>query len=386
MAKRIKLAIPFSHAEDWVAGTYYILNLIRALNLLEEGKKPEIIIFFQKEKIKQLFSNENYPHLTFSKLKSIANYTLFQRLVNKVSRLLLKKNTFDIRPTEKDVDILFPAIDYHYYDLIPQKNKIYWIPDFQEHFLSHFFDNEEVLARKKNQKRLIDKGARILLSSQSAFSDFKTIHPKAKQLENTVVLPFAVFNSTKYQNIKIKELLKKFNIEKPYFICSNQFWQHKNHTTVLKALKILKDKNIACKIVFTGNPKDYRHPEFYKSLLTYVESNNLQPHATFLGFIDRDEQLKLMSESLAVIQPSLFEGWSTVVEDAKAMNKYIILSDIPVHKEQCTENVIFFNPKNTTDLSTKIEYFIKQTPIAKKRDYTKNQQIAAKTFFNIINT
>ena len=33
------------------------------------------------------------------------------------------------------------------------------------------------------------------------------------------------------------------------------------------------------------------------------------------------DQLRLMKESLGVIQPSLFEGWSTVIEDAKALNK-----------------------------------------------------------------
>jgi len=34
------------------------------------------------------------------------------------------------------------------------------------------------------------------------------------------------------------------------------------------------------------------------------------------------------------VQPSLFEGWSTVVEDARALGKPIVLSDIPVHLEQ----------------------------------------------------
>ena len=44
--------------------------------------------------------------------------------------------------------------------------------------------------------------------------------------------------------------------------------------------------------------------------------------------------MQLMRRSLAVIQPSLFEGWSTVVEDARALGKRIAISDIPVHLEQ----------------------------------------------------
>ena len=37
---------------------------------------------------------------------------------------------------------------------------------------------------------------------------------------------------------------------------------------------------------------------------------------------------------MAVAQPSLFEGWSTIVEDAKTLGKPIFVSDLPVHREQ----------------------------------------------------
>ena len=59
-----------------------------------------------------------------------------------------------------------------------------------------------------------------------------------------------------------------------------------------------------------------------------------------------------MENALAVIQPSLFEGWSTVVEDAKAMNQKMILSDIEVHREQAEHNgYLFFNSQDASQLS-----------------------------------
>jgi hypothetical protein len=42
------------------------------------------------------------------------------------------------------------------------------------------------------------------------------------------------------------------------------------------------------------------------------------------------------------------------VEEAKALKKFIILSDLPVHKEQISENVAFFNPFDAVELSEKI--------------------------------
>ena len=51
-----------------------------------------------------------------------------------------------------------------------------------------------------------------------------------------------------------------------------------------------------------------------------------------------------MRHSLALINPSYFEGWSTSVEEAKSLGKRVILSDIPVHREQNPLMGIYFPP------------------------------------------
>ena len=46
----------------------------------------------------------------------------------------------------------------------------------------------------------------------------------------------------------------------------------------------------------------------------------------FLGLIPRDDVQGLMEISVAVVNPSLFEGWSTTVEEAKALGVPLVLS------------------------------------------------------------
>ena len=62
-----------------------------------------------------------------------------------------------------------------------------------------------------------------------------------------------------------------------------------------------------------------------------------------------------MRQSISIIQPSLFEGWSTIVEEARSIGKNIILSDLEVHKEQNYSNSIFFKRNSYKDLAKKIE-------------------------------
>ncbi len=44
--------------------------------------------------------------------------------------------------------------------------------------------------------------------------------------------------------------------------------------------------------------------------------------------------MALLRGAAAVLQPSRFEGWSTIIEDAKSLGKPIVASDIAVHREQ----------------------------------------------------
>ena len=57
-----------------------------------------------------------------------------------------------------------------------------------------------------------------------------------------------------------------------------------------------------------------------------------------------------MRASIAVINPSLIEGWSTTVEEAKSLGVPLILSDIPVHREQ-NQEVMFFDPRSARSLA-----------------------------------
>ena len=74
-----------------------------------------------------------------------------------------------------------------------------------------------------------------------------------------------------------------------------------------------------------------------------------------MGEIPYNDVLQLIKNSVAVINPSFFEGWSSTVEESKSINKLIILSNINVHLEQNPKHAIYFNPKNEIELASVME-------------------------------
>jgi glycosyltransferase involved in cell wall biosynthesis len=337
----IIVGIVYDVDENWIAGSYYIENLILALKITS-GEKLHIKVYSKdRTQFEGLSKRTRYPYLSWVPL--IDKNTIFDKIVNKITVLLFKRH-FIIRGLDNEVDVLFPASDTYFFDNI--RNKLFWIPDFQEAHLPRFFTTEEITKRKDFQKKIVKKECPVLVSSKNAMSDFQAQYPAAKN--RLFVLPFAV-TLPDLSGIDFEPLTKKFNIDREFFICSNQLWAHKNHKVVLKALIELRKQGSQPLVVFTGKPYDARNPRYYEELIQFVNENQLTSNTLFLGFIDRSEQLVLMRNSLAVIQPSLFEGWSTVIEDAKALGKLVVASDIPVHKEQLGDHYKFYFDKDSSE-------------------------------------
>jgi glycosyltransferase involved in cell wall biosynthesis len=87
--------------------------------------------------------------------------------------------------------------------------------------------------------------------------------------------------------------------------------------------------------------------------MALAEKDGLAPWFRHLGLIPFDDVLALNAAADAVLNPSLFEGWASSVEEAKSLGTPLILSDIDVHREQAP-SAQFFSPRNPEALGARL--------------------------------
>jgi glycosyltransferase involved in cell wall biosynthesis len=377
MGKRRKIGILFLNDPGWTGGVYYIINLIYALKTIPEKDQYEISVFTKSIKDFELISGTGYKYLKF--LPLVPHYSFTDRFINKVSRTLTGRNAIE-KYSGKEVEFIFP-VQYLKFPSLEKFKKIYWIPDFQEKYLPQFFDASYLKLRNEHYLSLARGNNNIIFSSMDSQHDFNKFY--GPHSCHTFVVNFAVTHSP-FDKLNLPELVKKYDLNSSYFFSPNQFWAHKNHKSVLEAIKKLKEEGMVFMVAFSGKESDHRNPDYFNSLKQYVRDHQLESHVRFLGFIDRGEQLKLMEGALAIIQPSLFEGWSTVVEDAKGMNQHIILSNLRVHQEQLDYNVSFFDPKDTDQLASLLKNAINVGVEKKKNNYNKNINKFGRDFISVL--
>lgn len=374
MDQRKKIGILLLSPEMWTGGYYYSLNLVKCVSYLPEEQRPHLVIFYSDEKFLEEVKKNSYPYMSFlpvwkplsfiDKVKYKLNFWFRKTHVFPA----YKKDTVSfIYPFEPTTDQNFPSLRHLF--------KQYWIPDFQELYYPSFFSADDLEFRKNRAEFIVKHNSPITFSSQAVHDDFNKFYSPSKNRVSILSFASIVPDITGLDSAQVFE---KYGIKGRYFIAPNQFWIHKNHNVVIDAVIELKRQGIECLLLFTGKESDYRQPQYTSDLKTKVEKSGVSDNIRFLGFIDREDQLLLMKHSIAVIQPSLFEGWSTVVEDTKAINHRLILSDIPVHKEQIKDNVCFFDPMDHKQLATLMaEHLTNPSPVV-QNDYRGNIREFAK--------
>lgn len=246
------------------------------------------------------------------------------------------------------LDFVYPS-DGSLCSLAASRNAA-WIPDFQHRYLPQYFSLPELDSRDVRFDAIARNSTDIVFSSNDSLSSFVKFYPRSRARLH--VLPFCSIPPPAVWAQDPSEVRLRYKLPQRYMLCPGQFWIHKNQTLILQALHQLKNEGEDLFVVFTGHTYDHRFPECFDKFLADSHLLGLRNNIAILGLIPRTDQLQLMRTSVAVVQPSLFEGWSTVVEDARALGKRIILSDLPVHYEQRHSNSLFFGRSSVVSLAS----------------------------------
>ncbi|MFZ4854977.1 MAG: glycosyltransferase family 4 protein [Desulfuromonadaceae bacterium] len=343
----IRVAFALQEDESWMGGVNYLKNLLYAVSTF--GDRIEPLLFMgnaSTERTIRLFEPyaRIFQHAIFDK-KSIPWYLrkFGLKLIgsDRMCAALLSKKGVQVAShcSISGSDFPFKTIN--------------WIPDFQHLHLPELFSAREISERNRKYRKRIEESDRMVVSSHAALADLVAFAPefahKARVL-HFVSQP----TSAMYELGRREKVEQQYGVTGRFFYLPNQLWRHKNHQTVFEAIDILKRSGVDIRLVCTGNSVGMTGDLHSAQLLSFMSDRGLEENIRILGLVDYEDVLYFMRHSVSVINPSLFEGWSSTVEEAKSIGKNMILSDIPVHREQNPPDTVYFAPLNAEQLAKRL--------------------------------
>ncbi len=328
----------------------YTFGLIEGFNKFQT---PNSFVIFvnkgQKKEFKKLLKN-NF------KIMEIGNSTGFIRkallfipfVLNSINLWKILNNFYyNISGInnflEKNCDVLYtPTTVLNTYNLaIPT---IVSMHDIQQFHFPNFFSKKELKLRNLKFSCTVKTVNYIQASSEFIKQDLLK-HYNSLRKEQIIVINEGV-NIEKFKKTKIKNFNFKYKLPKNYLFYPAQTWPHKNHITVLKALKILKEENLLIPLVMCGSKKSS-----HNEILLFIHNNNLE-NVHHLGVVSEDELVYLYKKAKLFITAVLYESSSLPILEAAASGINIIASKTPPNIEYSLNlKIDLFDPLDSVSLA-----------------------------------
>ena len=333
----MRAVLPVFFRPNWLGGANYFLGLVRALRAHPDPAGASLLVLSNEPARFGGAADANHVdirHAPWLDARARPDYFL-----NGAANILLRYNAALFGAARRaGADIITHANPGR----LPPCPTLFWMQDFQHRRLPEFFSRYERWRRDRNVRAAAASG-HLLLSSDSAARDFAELYPECAGARVHVLRFPAYFDAPAAPADPAHDaaLLARHRLPRGYYFLPNQFWRHKNHQVVVSALRMLPDGFV---VACTGALADDRGDAHIAALRADIEAHGLHDRFRMLGIVPRGEMLALMRQARCVLNPSLFEGWSSTVEEAKHLGKRSILSALPVHREQAPAAALYFDP------------------------------------------
>lgn len=345
----LRVAFRLNRTNTWMGGVNYLLNMCRVLRAHAPDIEP--IVFapgsINRGLYERIVAANGVPPVELDERR---------RRDDNLSMLGLDRTAEAAVFGREKVDLVFESEGY--YGPKPPFPVLAWLPDFQHRGLPHLFPRTQWLAREARFRRILATRPHLLLSSEDARHDLEALYGHIRG--NIHVVPFSVRLEQPVDFADGEAVRLRHGLPERFIFLPNQIWVHKNHMLVVEALGLLGDA--APVIAVTGSAKDPRNSDLTERLRRRVAELAISEKFRTLGELPYADILALNARADYLLNPSLFEGWSTTVEEAKTLGTPLLLSDLSVHREQAGERAHYFDPADPNACAAALRRAIRTPP------------------------
>jgi glycosyltransferase involved in cell wall biosynthesis len=238
-------------------------------------------------------------------------------------------------------DMLFcPFTAPYYFDpSVPTVSVVY---DLQYAYYPQFFDSSEIQERDRNIRTAVAAASAVVCISDHVMATLlEKMTVSADRLETIhVTVPRRLGRPSSSQ---CESVLKTLGLtEDSFLLYPANFWPHKNHEILLTAFGIYlaNHPGSGIKLVLTGSSGPRK--EFLQDA---VRRMDLAGSVFFPGYLQEEELSALLHSCLALIFPSLFEGFGMPLLEAMSAGRPVLCSNSTSLPEVAGDAAIYFDPR-----------------------------------------
>ena len=390
-SKKLNIAFFISSALETAGGYQYEYKVLDILKKYHKDQNINLKFYGLIEDIKKDYIDLNLDiniikENIFQKLHrySLSNF-FFYKIFSKIK---MGFSSIEKRLAKDQIDLVYflgPNLVSHGLSNIPY---IFTFWDAGHLDILEFPEvsyNGQFNTREFNFTRSLKKSYKVIVDLEWGKQNIiKKYNLDEKRIEVLKFLPNIRINKAETP-VRIKE---KYKLKNDYIFYPANFWAHKNHMYILKAIKILREKkHIDIDVIFSGS--DQGNLEYILNKAKEFKINDL---IHYIGFVPNEEMPSLYKQSLSLVMPTYLGPTNIPPLEAFAYETPVCYSDMPFFREQVGDSVFFMDLRDSSSLVKNILTIQNDKQIVKEKKEKGlqvlknwNEEVFYKKLLNIFN-
>ncbi len=195
----------------------------------------------------------------------------------------------------------------------------------------------------------------LLTDSEVGKEDILTSYgPYGVTADRVKVLPFV---PTSYLAVDTPEgerqrVRTNYHLPERYLFYPAQFWPHKNHVRIVRALEILKrERRVEIPVVFCGSYSGEIRERVFGEVMSLATGAGLERDVHYLGYVPDDDMSGIYAEATALVMPTLFGPTNIPVVEAWAFGCPVLTSDLRGIREHVQGAALLVDPRSVETIA-----------------------------------
>ena len=222
-------------------------------------------------------------------------------------------------------------------------------PEFPEVSAGGEWESREYLFRNG-----IEYSLAVLVDSEIGREDVLELYGDLTSPERVRVLPFlpALYLDEASSTASAAVARERLALPERYLFFPAQFWPHKNHLRVVRALaRIRRDKGVDVHVVMCGSASGELRTSILAEVRRVAATEGVEDLVHVLGYVDDDLMGPLYAASCGVLLPTFFGPTNIPILEAWRAGRPVLSSDLRGIREQCGDAAILVDPTSVSSIA-----------------------------------
>jgi glycosyltransferase involved in cell wall biosynthesis len=194
----------------------------------------------------------------------------------------------------------------------------------------------------------------ILVDSEQGKADVLSFYGDLIDEDRIRILPFhpPLRSAAMPDEAELRRVATAYGLPERFLFYPAQFWRHKNHHLIVRALRRLLDRTgEAIPVVLCGAYTDAVRAATFIEVMNLAEELGVRGQLHYLGWVPDRDVPALYRLSAGLVMPTFFGPTNLPTLEAWHYERPVITSDIPGLREQTGDAGLLVNPRSPDQLA-----------------------------------